>query len=645
VRDFKKNQRANQKIDATVVPGKDGKVNLDINIESVVSEAVDGKLKREQSPLRNRREAQEAEKLRKEMQNVSDSVEQLNKDTQKAHDEDVAEDKRKETSGESVTGKMGDFLQNLEKTFDGKKFVGGLQSGIQNLLNPMKATEKLIGGVISGTVNMLGKSVGMVGKVLEASKAEGGVVKGIGGMFRGWKSAVGSKLFGKPAAVVEADKGVVADGSGGLKKAAGLVALQTAFYSKPDATVLGKFYKTIGVTAEGIKDPYAKKDGGGLDGLLGLLPLLAGALGIGLLLRDFLGEGGALSFFKKGDIVTGIATLLFGKDFKDLSGKSLWAEVGIQVLKGGAIGFALGGPVGALIGAVIGFVGVKVKALFQGNVEQFWEMSGGKLWEGISDKVQGMLPEDSKLRKALGKFQKLNKAERKRISKLIKEKGFFGYIKNEFNTLKTIFGNLGKGFGKIVESVKAKVADILSSVGGGLADAWGNLKTMLGKVWENIMGALGAKFTAIKEKLKTGKLGEIFQKLTGIVDKIKIMIQPVIDVFEKYIVKPFKALFSFLGKKLADLGGKAKDILKLFGFKFGEQGLTDEQGRPIPKANAVKIQKAKEEYQSDLRSLMDSLEKDVKTKKIGYAEAKDAFDFGKMRLDIKYNQGVDFGTG
>ncbi|KKM82046.1 hypothetical protein LCGC14_1323570, partial [marine sediment metagenome] len=261
-------------------------------------------------------------------------------------------------------------------------------------------------------------------------------------------------------------------------------------------------------------------------GLLAALPfILAGLTLVGTLLSDLFGEGGAISFFKKGEIGKGIMTLLFGKD---LSEKGPGGKI-IGILKQGAkwaaVGFMLGSVipgVGNVLGALIGFgIGAIASTIKLGIDSGFFKKIGGQ----IKDKT-----------KEMGGIKGLFKSVIKWT--LILGPG----IGSLFGVVMFYFGDKIKGFTKkIFTKMKGAITPVMQKVA-----QWG-----IAKIIEPLRGLFGGIFDNVSNFLMSG-----FEATIDIGKQV-------IGWVEESILSPIANIFKRIGNKIVTFKDEKNDsILK-----------------------------------------------------------------------------------
>ncbi len=306
---------------------------------------------------------------------------------------------------------------------------------------------------------------------------------------------------------------------------------------------------------------------------LKLLSML-GFVGIfaGLTLSDIFGEGGAIEFFKKGEVGKAILTALFGKDNSQKGGAGKLLGLGKQALKWGALGAAigtivpgLGTIVGGLVGIGLGLAGGLVKL---GIDTGFFT----KVWAGINkegttlNKIAKILTKAAMfgalgaivgtvvpgLGTMIGAFFGMGLGLAVGGIQLGFDTGFFANIWNKINEKGTVLNKIAKiltkaamfgALGAIVGSIVPGLGTIVGAVFGlGLGLAVGGIQLgidtgFFNKIWKGIKGGMG-------------KIGKWFM------DAIFI---PIADLFNKIvnwvstaIIAPIVNLFSSVFSKIGD---------------------------------------------------------------------------------------------
>jgi len=351
------------------------------------------------------------------------------------------------------------------------------------------------------------------------------------------------------------------------------------------------------------KEQKESKKKGGLLGLFAtgglfarLLPILAIAiptlLTIGTLLSDLFGEGGAISFFKKGDIGKGIATLLFGKDLskKGKLGKIL--GITKQGAKWGAVGFLIGSiipGVGSVVGGLIGFglgaIGATIKLgidsgffkRVKGDIKKKTQELGGKkkllksvlIWSLLIPFVGPFV--------GLGMFYFGDKI-----------KAFGGRVMNKLqpiiqNAFSTVGDYLGK---KIIQPAK----DLFNKVMDKISD-------FLGTQWDKLVdiGAITGEWIVTKIIEPVSDIfGKIKEKIIAYKDEKMLFIKELFGtVFESVREFFYKTMDFFSVLKLSMFHFEEwKDVGRIAGKRAELLGMAREQG--IEKETMIEILKTDE---------------------------------------------------
>ena len=306
-----------------------------------------------------------------------------------------------------------------------------------------------------------------------------------------------------------------------------------------------------------------------------LLPLLAGLTIVGTVLSDLFGKGGAISFFKKGEIGKGIMTLLFGKDLSEKTDLQKILGITKQGLKWASVGFLIFGPIGALVGLGVGMAGAAIKLgidsgffkkMFVGMKEKTKKMGGYKkllktvlLWSLILGPI--ITPIGGAL-VGVGMFyakDKLKKLGEKAISKAKKMLRVSPELMHQYyqiiNPIKKLFGDIFSSMSNYLTSGFEKTIDIG--------------KKVIGWVKESVFLPIGNIFKRIGNKIIQFK-DEKLKMVKGLFDNIFDAIK---DFFGK--IGDFMAVMSSLNL------GKPKEmmqILKTRGERIEARGLAREMG-------------------------------------------------------------------
>jgi len=316
-------------------------------------------------------------------------------------------------------------------------------------------------------------------------------------------------------------------------------------------------------------------------GLLAALPfILAGLTLVGTLLSDLFGEGGAISFFKKGEIGKGIMTLLFGKDLSEKGPGGKITGILKQGAKWAAVGFMLGSVipgVGNVLGALIGFgIGVIASTIKLGIDSGFFKKIGGQ----IKDKT-----------KEMGGIKGLFKSVIKWT--LILGPG----IGSLFGVVMFYFGDKIKGFTKkIFIKMKGAITPVMQKVAQwGIAKIIEPLRGLFGGIFDNVSNFLmsgfeatidiGKKVIGWVEESILSPIGNIFRKIGNKIIQFKDEKLKMVKGLFDNIFDAIKDFFGKIGDFMAVMSslnlGKPKEmmqILKTRGERIEARGLAREMG-------------------------------------------------------------------
>jgi len=150
---------------------------------------------------------------------------------------------------------------------------------------------------------------------------------------------------------------------------------------------------------------------------------------------------------------------------------------------------------------------------------------------------------------------------------------FIGNLFNGiWNTVKTIFTNIGNFIKSIFDGIKNTVSSVVEAIGGFFSGAWETIKNGARAAWEGIKSVFSSvanffgsifsnAWNAVKAVFSTG--GKIFDGIKdGIVNAFKAIVNAIITGINKVVAIPFNAINGFLN------GIRSIDILgiKPFGW-------------------------------------------------------------------------------
>ena len=472
-----------------------------------------------------------------------------------------------------VTKPFEKMMDNIvsEKTKDEAKPINktdekGIDESLKESNKEQKGFLKGLAEKFTETVKSVSDSIGKIGKGI--AEASFNMLLGpLQLITKPLEEMMGGKIFDKLLGVLTP------------KKFKGKPTKQKVLPKDPGAVLIAS---TLEEEAKEKKKGIWAKIGAGL--LVALPFILAGLTLVGTLLSDLFGEGGAISFFKKGEIGKGIMTLLFGKDLSEKGPGGKITGILKQGAKWAAVGFMLGSVipgVGNVLGALIGFgVGVIASTIKLGIDSGFFK----KIGSAIKEKTKGLGGSKKLLKSVLIWAAILGPIATPIVGALVGLGMFyFGDKLKSFGkkaflqvraTMRSVFRRAGYWLGdKLIKPIKEVLLNIFSSVGGFLMSGFEKTidigKKVIGWVKESVFLPIGNIFKRIGNKIIQFK-DEKLKMVKGLFDNIFDAIK---DFFGK--IGDFMAVMSSLNL------GKPKEmmqILKTRGERIEARGLAREMG-------------------------------------------------------------------